>query len=433
MRFTQIILRRIAPRKDGYFKALQSMVIRFTGKRQATPYPRKLQLRFFITFFLMMWSIPFRVRRNPGKEVLYYDTILNEDSAQKRRYFLHKHLQNSGGAEAIMGFDGNASFPKLYMNGITFAKLWAIHRVAVTFALAAFLDLFKPTRIHWMWRLALVNKTLQQILWHSPRHEQYQFFSYEPSTYLSSLLTARYLKGYSPNTISSNSVQFSNNRYLWNPNLNYKLCSRFQEEEIQHYVDFGWMHIGSQETWGLEEVIYIDRVTRADPTYDIGIYTGAFWARTKDLWRSGDLDALRNYKYIENPVYAQFLPILEAVVELKQAHNLKVKVYFHPYEFSLLAKHGIRPPALDYLEANGIDWDQEGKTSWDNFYEPKVGIAMLSTIIFDRLHYGLPSYFFAGEGVLNYNLELRYLTWCKDYVYHSAGDLKAKLKKELGL
>ena len=118
---------------------------------------------------------------------------------------------------------------------------------------------------------------------------------------------------------------------------------------------------------------------------------------------------------------------------MKQEHDLKVKVYFHPYEFSLLRKHGIKPPALDYLEANGIDWDQEGKTSWDNFYEPKVGVAMLSTIIFDRLHFGLPSYFFDGHGVLNYNLELRYLTWCKDYVYHGAEDLKSKLRKELGL
>ena len=434
MRFTQVVVGRLAPRKEGrYLKTLQSVVLRFIGKKSATPYPRKLQLRFFVSLFLMAWSLPFRLRRNPGKEVLYYDTNLSAERSEMRRYFIHKHVQNPGGKDAVLGFDGNGTFPKLYMNGLSFAKLWAIHRAMVTFSFAAFADIFRPTRIHWMWRLALVNKTFQQILWHSPDHPQYQFFSYEPSTYLSSLMVARYLKGYTPCTISSNSVQFSNNRYLCHPSLSYKLCSRFQEEETRHYIDRGWMEVGERELWGLEEALYIDRVVREEPSYDIGIYTGAFWARTKTLWRSGDLDALREYRYIENPVYQEFLPVLDAIIELKKEYGLKVKVYFHPFEFSIMREHGIRPPALDKMEANGIEWDQEGKTSWDNFYEPRVGVAMLSTIIFDRLHYGLPSYFFAGQGVLNYNLELRYLTWCKDYVYTSAEDLQMKLRKELEL
>ncbi len=407
------------------------MVIRFTGRRAEVPFPRKLQFRFFVTFFFMLFSLPFRLRRNLSKEVLYYNNIDNPEIVNMRRYFLHKHLQNPGGKAAILGFDSYRIFPKFYFNRLSSAKLWAIYKVAVTFTLAAFLDLFRPTRIHWMWRLTLVNKTLQQILWHTPCHPQYQFFSYEPSTYLSALIASHYLNGYQPNTISSNSVQVFFNRYLWNPRLNYKLCSRFQIEETQCYIDLGWMELGSREIWGLEEEVYLDAVLPTAPTYDIGIYTGGFWARTKTHWRSGDLDALRKYKYIDNPVYAQFIPILEAIVALKNEHDLKVKVYLHPYENSLIREYGIKPPALGYMEENGIVWDVEGKTSLDNFYEPKVGVAMLSTIVFDRLHYGLPSYFFKGKGVPNYNL--RYLSWCKDYVYYGPDDLKNKLKKELGL
>lgn len=409
------------------------MVIRFTGKKGDTPYPRKYQIRFFFTLFLMMWSLPFRIRFNRKHEVLFYDTILNPESLRKRRYFLHKYVHNAGGEAAILGFDGNSTFPKLYVNGLSFAKLWAFHRAGSTFVRAAFLDMFKPNRIHWMWRLALVNKTFQQILWHSPKHSQYQFFSYEPSTYLSALMAGRYLKGYTPATISSNSVQFSNNRYHWNPKLAYKLCSRFQEAETQHYINFGWMNIGSRDTWGLEEEVYIDQVEQTAPTYDIGIYSGAFWARTHDLWRSGDLDALRGYAYNDNPVYLAYMPVLQAIIDLKQQYDLKVKVYFHPYEFSLMEDHGIDPPYLEILTANGIDWEQDGKTSWDNFYEPKVGVAMLSTIVFDRLHYGLPSYFYSGEGVSSYNLDLKYLSSCADYVYQSPDHLVQQLKMELSL
>jgi len=68
----------------------------------------------------------------------------------------------------------------------------------------------------------------------------------------------------------------------------------------------------------------------------------------------------------------------------------------------------------------------------ERFYEAKIGLASQSTIIFDRLHHGLDSYFYAGKENWT-SIDMRYLGEFSRFGFGSSEELKDKLKQNLGL
>lgn len=432
MRFIRNILRSLPLEQGSYGLALKSTVLRIDGKTAPKPYPWKYQLKLFLSITRLLLTLPFRMRSGKGLQALYYDQVQGPEGMAQRRYFLRKYAGLGGEDSQIQTFAVQGDFPKVYVNGMGPSKLWQLHRLAWRLFWAAFCDLFKPSRVHWYWKFQFANSVVQQVLFHAPGKQQFLFFSYEAHTYLSALVASHLLSDYQPVIVASNSILFRDNRYNYNPRAHLKLCSRVQEAETHHYQNLGWMRFKSVTLWGLEESKVIDALPPTQPRYDIGIYSSGCWARTKDFWRAEDLNAVRAYKYIDNPMYLYFLPIMQEVIALKHALGLKVKVYFHPFEARLFYKDGIRPPYIDLLEANGVDYEVEGKSSLDNFYESRIAVSVSSTIIFDRLHYGLPAYYYAGDGIPRYTIADQYIGRFRDYRFVDLKEMRAKLVAALG-
>lgn len=431
MQFIRTLIRVSPIARDERFRVLKSVSLRLKGKKAEEAYAWKWQFRLVIGLLMRLWSLPFTLRKAKGVHTVYYDNVTGPDSIAKRKYFLQKHACPGKDQVGILPIGERSATASMYFSKLSLRKLWVIHRVAWRFLWAAFLGLFQKSRVHWMWKLRTANDVLQQILLHDGEIQQFLFFSYEPNTYFSSFLANRLFPEYQPHIISSNSVFFSNNRYLYHPDLAYHLCSSFQVEESKSYQNLGWMKMKSVDLWGLEEALVLDQVSKTSPTMDIGIFSSAFWARTKGMWRSGKIDEIRSYAYIDHPLYDVFKRILDSVLELQTEMNLKVKVYFHPYEEMLFQKHGIRPPYLDQLDSHGVAYEIGGKTTLENFYEPKVGLSVCSTAVFDHLHHQLPAYYFAGWESPNYTIAAQHLGEYQKYGFYDMEELKRKLRKEL--
>ena len=431
MRFTKSILRTIPFDRSRFGAAWKSAAIRMDGKVADAPYPWKYQFKLFVSILLALWSIPFRLRSARNARLIYYDNVNSPQSLAQRRYFLKKHLRIDAPDEALLLCDGQSAFPPIYFNKLSLAKAWTLHRIAWRLVWAAFAGLFGKTRVHWMWKRTLAHSLIQQLAFHDPEKPQVFFFSYEPHTYLGSFIGSHLIPRHHPILISSNSLLLRGNRYQYNPKVDFKLCSTVLQEESACYIQNGWMEFRSVETWGLEEALVLDQIPPEEPTVDIGIYSSGSWARTMDLWRSGDIEQIRAYAYLANPMYTRFLPILEAIVTLKKETGCSAKVYFHPFEKMLMDKHGIVPPYLKLLEENGILYEQEGKTSLENFYESRIGVSISSTILFDRLHMGLASLYFDGAGIPMYTIAEQYMGKYRDLCFHDMEELKEKIRQQL--
>ena len=105
----------------------------------------------------------------------------------------------------------------------------------------------------------------------------------------------------------------------------------------------------------------------------------------------------------------------------------------HPHELNLYHKHGIQPPYLPLLEANGIHYALESQNSQASIYEPKLAVAVSSTILFDRLHLGLRSFFYAGKAVPKVLTDVRYIGEMAKLGYYDGTELREMMLRELDL
>lgn len=432
MRFIHQILRAAPLGKAFSFDAcFKSTAFRLQGKTIANPYPWKVQIAFVLRMIGLILSIPFRLRRAPGKKVILYNV---GSTPGQRRYFYKKYRNPGLQDHEILTLHHDHASDKLYFAKLGPLQLGRLLRGAWLLLRATFLSAFWRSRLNPHWKIRFANLMLQQLLFHGDDRDQVLFFCYEPETYLSSLVASAILPDYAPKIVASNALLFRDNRYLAHPKLDFLLCSRIQLGETETYTRLGWMNVRSLTMCGLEEAELYDQLQPSAPKYDIGIYSSGGWARTHDLWRAADMEILRRGGYLDNPLYLQLLVILDEISKLKQQHpSLSVHLYLHPYELSLIHQKGIRPPYLSLLEANGIQYSLEGRNSIEGIYESRLGIAVSSTILFDRLHLGLKSLFYAGNAVRNGLIDLRYLGEYARYGYHDAGQLREMIQAELAL
>jgi hypothetical protein len=432
MRFIYQILRATPLAPGLSFQAcFKSTAFRLLGKVNAQPFSWKVQLSFVARMTWLIVTIPFRLRRRPGIKAILYNVASTPD---QRRYFYQKYQAPTLHDSEILTLHHDRPAEPLYFTALGWTQISRLWRGAWLLWRATFCSAFWRSRINPHWKIRFANLMLQQVLFEGPGHDQMLYFCYEPETYLSTLVASMLVRGYHPKVASSNSPLFRDNRYLYNPQLDLKLCSRIHEVEVVQYQQLGWMQVRSTALWGLEESMVYDQLQPAPPIYDLGIYSSGGWARTHDLWRSTDIARLRRGGFLDNPMYLQLQVILDEVARLRAAFpQLTVAFYLHPHELGLYQKHGIRPPYLDRLDAEGIHYSLAGSDSQSRIYEPRLGVAVLSTILFDRLHLGLKSLFYNGTAIPNGVIETRYLGDYARYGYVSAQEFGDKMVVELGL
>jgi hypothetical protein len=426
MRFARTWL-KFAARRTGrpLYSSLKSVALRHLEHKQPQAVGFRDRLTVFIRLNYLLLSLPFRLRRAPGKSLL----LLNvpDRSLAERRYFLQKFDPEMPETDAIAHYDPYLVTDTLIYRCMTLRKAGHLLRAAGLIWRGGFADLFSRVKASPNWHFNAAQLLLQQILFHDPDSRIVLFFCYYAQTYLSSYVAAAILGDYRPTIVASNSILFENNRYLYHPDLRLCLCSRLQVPEVASYRALGWMRLREAELWGLEEVQRIDPVPVTAPTVDIGLFSSGFWARTETGWRVSDVAAIRRGDFHGNRWFRIFWEMLEVVAELKRERpELVVKVYLHPFERRLLAEHGIPPPYLPLLDANGFRYELEGGDSLQQFYEARIGLSSQSTIVFDRIHYGLIGFYYAGREAWQ-PIAPEYLGEYEEMGFKTTAELKTKL------
>jgi len=217
-------------------------------------------------------------------------------------------------------------------------------------------------------------------------------FIYRPDYYLAALVLSKYVDVL---YITGSASFYYNRRYVYLPDVTLVSCSLVQYTEISSLIENGSIIIKDKL---LGNPLFNQSAMKDfdNFSYDIGIYSSGVWAREGGLLRSFDYKKIRSGHYYKNPYYAIFLSILKTIIDLISSRKIKAKLYFHPYEKDLYNNHGIIPPYVRTLKENGIDFSFSDEDSTLLLRESKIGVAVLSTIIYERLGLGL-------EGYLYYN------------------------------
>jgi hypothetical protein len=432
MRFIYQILRATPLEKDfGFGSCYKSTAFRLLGKINAKPYPWKVQFAFVLRMLWLIWTVPFRLRRASDKKVILY----NVGGSPEQRLYFYKKFQNPQLSDSqVLTLHHDRPTDPLYFAELGPRQVGRLIRGSWVLFRATLCVAFCRSRINPHWKIRFGNLLLQQLLFHGDDRDQMLYFCYEPETYLSTLVATSIMPDYFPKIVASNSILFRDNRYLVNPRLDFKICSKIQLGETDTYRKLGWMKVRSVQLWDLEEAMIYDQLQPSPPTCDIGIYSSGGWARTHDLWRAADMEVLKKGGYLDNPMYLQLLVILDVVCTLRKENpKLKVNFYLHPHELRLLHQNGIRAPYLSILDANEISYSLESQHSIMGIYGPRLGIAVSSTILFDRMHLGLQSFFYAGKAIPHGLIDVRYLGEYAQYGYHDALQLREMIRRELSL
>ena len=169
--------------------------------------------------------------------------------------------------------------------------------------------------------------------------------------------------------------------------------SEIHESELNSYIKRGWFRKKVIENWGPVDsnlAFLKDKVNSIEKfDYDIGIYSSGEWARVDGLFRTDDIDGIKSMKYADNPLYKDFLNILDFLIEFSKSRSLKMKIYLHPYERNLIKEYNIYPPYLKLAEQEGIEFDYKEESSTKKIEEPFLGVSLQSSIIVERLMIGL--------------------------------------------
>jgi len=249
-------------------------------------------------------------------------------------------------------------------------------------------------------------------------------------TYVSALLISELYPETRCTVSGGNAVLYGFNRYAYLPRSHMALCSRAVIPEFEYSVQNGWVSVASSAVWDLEYPCSAEK-QHQDPICDIMLYTSAEWAR-EGLSRCHDLSKLRSGGLLDSPLYAVLTDVLSVLVEMKRQYGVCVRVCTHPHERYLVSQHKITLPYGNVLSEAGIEYDVTPGRSVDTLFDAKVGIAVCSTIILDRWHYGLDGYLYDGKEVRPYQ-NIGHMGPYRSKFYTSPGILRAQLTAALDL
>jgi hypothetical protein len=243
-------------------------------------------------------------------------------------------------------------------------------------------------------------------------------FIYRIDYYLAALVISQYVDVL---YITGSSSFYSNRRYIYLPNVTLVSCCLVQYTENNSLVEKGSIII-KDKLLGNPLFDQSGMKNFKNFSYEIGRYGIGEWAREDGFLRSDDYKRIRSGYFCNNPYYAIFLTILETITDLISSRKFRAKLYFHPYEKDLYNNHGIIPPYVRTLTKNGIDFSFSDEDSCFLLRESKISIAVLSTIIYERLGLGL-------DGCLYYNSHKKFIS---DFFNLSLlGDFKKNFFKDI--
>lgn len=230
------------------------------------------------------------------------------------------------------------------------------------------------------------------------------------------------------NVIMGSSPLYSNRRISYLPAARILCGSKVQLEEIKAYRNTGLFSCKEVEYWGGIDPVCLNQIK---DKYDIGIYSSGEWARIEGLIRESNIQYIKEGKHIENKRYRLFYSIMEAIINTF-AETKTIKVYLHPFERELVREHSISPPYVSFLNEHKIDYDTSGTDSLESIFECKTGVALTSTIIYERWDHDRSGFLFHNPRWSEYEkmLDPQFLGKYAKGIYTDTDDLIRKLENE---
>lgn len=388
---------QFAAEKGGYprISCLKSVAVRMVEhKREQSPRFSQ-RLKVFLRTLLFLLGLPFRLKRRSKAKLL----MLNVDrkAVAYREEYLRDKVPFVTAEEALLAFDNNDPSQAFYYHDMDGRRLLALFGAMGLILRASLSALFSDQRINPQLPLACARNLIQNVLWKGEGRAIISFFNYHVESYLPNLVAPLLVPEGDIYQVAADSILYYNNRYLYNPELKFRLCAPFQNEEVGSYLNLGWYSVKDIDFWGLENGKALDQIPRQAPSYDIGLYSSGEWARFPSGYSGVSMKDLRAYTYTRNRLYVLFEMTYEAILQFKASHpQLKVKLYPHPLERRLWKQDDIPPPYLQRLQEAGVEIDQTEGSSLGKIYECRLGIALQSTILFERMYLGLDSFYYGG-------------------------------------
>lgn len=208
------------------------------------------------------------------------------------------------------------------------------------------------------------------------RHLNY-FCIYERDANLCAYILMSY--GIYVNKIPSEVPLYFNNRIVVSDELS--LCFAYQEEEVGFFEKT--MFINKTSLWGPERVLnaperFFTKCKATMPKYDIGFFSSANWLREK----IGNIDLGDDAKKNEESV-------LNELVKYTRQNNLSLHIYLHPLEKReehCSLSEGYYSGILK--EHAHVTLSEKNMPSIEGFDEIKTGVALYSTLMFERIYFG---------------------------------------------
>lgn len=373
----------------------------------------KIRLKTFLSVLSLIYTIPRRIKKTTAHHLII-DNFVAPKHIDLRRTFITYFKENITLEDVVLGNHKYYFYRKLSARILLQCfKIW--FKFLVVSGLNLFVRHKYPTNFYYYVAANLINATLMQ-----PKG-LYLFQMYDPTTYLTALLLQKehdniYLS-------VSNSFTYGYNRYAELEKVKVILCHKYQEEEVANFIKIGWFNVKSTELWGPEEIIQHNAIPVQSPKFDLGMYSTGYWARNGRN-REKEVEAVRNYKHINNPYYVEFVDLLEKMIALKNELGLTLKIYTHPLERSWFNEYGIKPPFWDVALKNNIEIDLSGENSLQQLHEVKIGVGSMSTILLDRWHHDLASLIFYNNQEKNTFYQPKFFGHYSDNFFYHLDELK---------
>ncbi len=320
-----------------------------------------------IMFFLRVLLIPFKVMTIKKTIQLNRFMGYSREDGNIWRYFIKHYFKEDASyldRDKINIKSFSYELIILYFKFIMFAIFWK-PKIKENWILHLFEILF----------LGVGNKKFYK--------KVYSFYINHPS----SLVFSKYLEDQLNKEVL---IHLGNNPIMkWNNPL--PLKSKFISSSIIQLDELKYLGKINEVIYCMDEfILYSKDVQPREPAIDIGFISSAEWAREKGLYRSNNIDDIRDYKLADNIIYRKFEEGLKEIIKISKANKLKVKVYPHPFERELISQ-GVFPPYYKWVKSGDISIDIGADSSREKIYEPKLAISYHSSFIWERLSLGLTS------------------------------------------
>ncbi len=320
-------------------------------------------------------------------------------------------------------------------NKISMKQILNCFKIWFVFLIAGGYSFFERKQISLRWLITVLNYLINIELLKNSINETYFFKGrYRITSHLPALLISYLYKDIKINVSLGNTPLFQYSRYNYIRNANFIVQNVLIYEEALQFMKKKWFKAGKIY---LENEYGYKNKKKSKARYDIGIYSSGSWTRDSSSGEKliSDINYLKNKKdHTDNKSHGYFIEIIKGIIDLKAKYShLKVKIYAHPHErFLYSSVHNFYPPYYNIAEKNDIKVDLEGKSSMEKIYESKIGVAIASTIAFERFNFGLISFMFSNDYTKKY-FDPVYFGKYKKYFFNNIEELTYKLKNELSI